>query len=288
MPILLSASRRWSALLDAKIQKVSEYTTRSSDVLRGILKQEGMTINTLGTQLGMDRSQALYDIDRGKTQTISTRMAEKILASFPHYSRSWLLSGEGEMLKHPTKDSSETAEATQKPHRAPQEVEAITSGSRVIQRLPIIPIEAQAGIGKGFLYDVDPSQDPEDIYDEFDSMEVVLERQVSDRYKLFRVKGDSMTDGSLSSICTGDVLLCREVFPEDWKLGLTNNRYPNVVIVIEEEGILIKQLIKHSKKNETISLHSINPKYNDFTVDLKNVRAFYYVERIVDRHMSQW
>ena len=32
-------------------------------VLRGILKQEGMTINTLGTQLGMDRSQALYDID---------------------------------------------------------------------------------------------------------------------------------------------------------------------------------------------------------------------------------
>jgi hypothetical protein len=257
-------------------------------VLRGILKQEGMTINTLGTQLGMDRSQALYDIDRGKTQTISTRMAEKILASFPHYSRSWLLSGEGEMLKHPTKASSETAEATQKPHRAPQEVEGIASGSRVIQRLPIIPIEAQAGIGKGFLYDVDPSQDPEDIYDEFDSMEVVLEREVSDRYKLFRVKGDSMTDGTLSSICTGDVLLCREVFPEDWKLGLTNNRYPNVVIVIEEEGILIKQLIKHSKKNETISLHSINPKYNDFTVDLKNVRAFYYVERIVDRHMSQW
>ena len=119
-------------------------------------------------------------------------------------------------------------------------------------------------------------------------MEVFLEREVSDRHKLFRVKGDSMMDGTLSSICAGDVLLCREVFPEDWKLGLTNNRYPNVVIVIEEEGILIKQLIKHSKKNETISLHSLNSTYKDLTIDLKKVRAFYYVERLIDRHLAQW
>ena len=225
-------------------------------------------------------SQALSGIEGYVTRNFVSAFNEAFGGIF---NEDYLLRGEGTLLKDAPAD-----EAPKKPHRAPQEVEAITSGSRVIQRLPIIPIEAQAGIGKGFLYDVDPSQDPEDIYDEFDSMEVVLEREVSDRYKLFRVKGDSMTDGSLSSICTGDVLLCREVFPEDWKLGLTNNRYPNVVIVIEEEGILIKRLIKHSKKNETISLHSINPKYNDFTVDLKNVRAFYYVERIVDRHMSQW
>ena len=199
------------------------------------------------------------------------------------FNEDYLLRGEGTLLKDAPAD-----EAPAKPHKAPHEVETIASGSRIIQTLPIIPIEAQAGIGKGFLYDKDPSQDPEEIYDEFDSMEVVLERETSDRYKLFRVKGDSMTDGTLNSICSGDVILCREVYPEDWKLGLTNNRFPNVVVVIEEEGILIKQLIKHSKKKETISLHSINPQYDDFTVDLKNVRAFYYVERIVDRSMSQW
>lgn len=211
-----------------------------------------------------------------------TSVIMKIKNAFPEVSVEWLLSGEGEMLK----DSAD--EAPQKPHKAPKEVEVVPDGSRIIQTLPIIPIEAQAGIGKGFLYDKDPSQDPEEIYDEFDSMEVVLERETSDRYKLFRVKGDSMTDGTLNSICSGDVILCREVYPEDWKLGLTNNRFPNVVVVIEEEGILIKRLIKHSKKKETISLHSINPQYEDFTVDLKNVRAFYYVERIVDRSMSQW
>ena len=215
--------------------------------------------------------------------TTSSMISRICMASDLPFSEDYLLRGEGTLLKDGTQD-----EAPTKPQRASNEVKTNTSGSRIILRLPIIPIEAKAGIGKGFLYDRDCSQDPDDIYDEFDSMEVFLEREVSDRYKLFRVKGDSMTDGTLSSICAGDVLLCREVFPEDWKLGLTNNRYPNVVIVIEEEGILIKQLIKHSKKNETISSRSLNSTYKDLTIDLKKVRAFYYVERLIDRHLAQW
>ena len=213
----------------------SEFTI-GKVVLRRILEQEGITISTLGTQLGMDRSQALYDIDKGKTQTISLKMAEKILTAFPHYSRSWILSGEGAMF----------ISSPQKPHSAFQEIKRRPLGSRIIQTLPVIPIEAKAGIGKGFLYDRDSAQDPDDIYDEFDSMEVFLEREVSDRYKLFRVKGDSMDDDTKRTICDGDVLLCREVYPEDWKYGLINTKFPNVIIVIEEEGILIKQLIKHS------------------------------------------
>lgn len=186
----------------------------------------------------------------------------------------------------PSEDT--TDEAPKNSQRASNEVKTNTSGSRIIQRLPIIPIEAKAGIGKGFLYDRDSSQDPDDIYDEFDSMEVFLEREVSDRYKLFRVRGDSMDDDTKRALCNGDVLLCREVYPEDWKYGLINTKFPNVIIVIEEEGILIKQLIKHSKKNETISLHSLNSTYKDLTIDLKKVRAFYYVERLIDRDLAQW
>lgn len=199
------------------------------------------------------------------------------------FNEDYLLRGEGTLLKDQPLDSQ-----APKPYRAPTVVEAVASGSRTIQRLPIIPIEAQAGIGKGFLYDRDQSQDPADVCAEYETMEVVLERETSDRYKLFRVKGDSMTDGSLRSICAGDVILCREVYPEDWSFGLINNRYPNVVVVIEEEGVLLKQLTKHDRKNGAISLHSLNSKYEDFTIDLSNVRAFYYVERIIDRSMSQW
>ena len=211
-----------------------------------------------------------------------TSVIMKIKNVFPEVSVEWLLSGEGEMIKD------DPNEAPQKPHRAPKEAEAVPAGSRTIQTLPIIPIEAQAGIGKGFLYDKDPSQDPDDVYDAFDTMEVVLERAVSDRYKLFRVKGDSMDDDSKRSVCDGDIVLCREVYPEDWQYGLINTKYPNVVVVIEEEGILLKQLTKHVKRNDTIHLHSLNSKYEDFAVNLKDVRAFFYVERIIDRSMSQW
>ena len=215
--------------------------------------------------------------------TTSSMISRICMASNLPFSEDYLLRGEGTLLKDGTQD-----EAPKKPQRTSNEVETNTSGSRIIQRLPIILIEAKAGIGKGFLYDRDCSQDPDDIYDEFDSMEVFLEREVSDRYKLFRVKGKSMDDDTQQALCNGDVLLCREVYPEDWKSGLINTKFPNVIIVIEEEGILIKQLIKHSKKNETISLRSLNSTYKDLTIDLKKVRAFYYVERLIDRDLAQW
>ena len=215
--------------------------------------------------------------------TTSSMISRICMASNLPFSEDYLLRGEGTLLKDRTQD-----EAPTKPQRASNEVETNTSSSRIIQRLPIIPIEAKAGIGKGFLYDRDSSQDPDDIYDEFDSMEVFLEREVSDRYKLFRVRGDSMDDDTKRALCNGDVLLCREVYPEDWKYGLINTKFPNVIIVIEEEGILIKQLIKHSKKNETISLHSLNSTYKGLTIELKKVRAFYYVERLIDRDLAQW
>lgn len=222
---------------------------------------------------------------RGDERYTTSSMVHRInSASGVTFSENYILMGVGELLADTPDDS---AEAPAKPHRAPKEVEVVPPGSRIVQRLPIIPIKAQAGVGKGFLYDRDESQDPEDVYEEFDTMEVALERGVSDRYKLFRVTGNSMDDDSKRSICDGDVVLCREVYPEDWGYGLINTKYPYVVIVIEDEGILIKELIKHSRKKNTITLHSLNSNYEDFTKSLRDIRAFFYVERI-DRSVQVW
>lgn len=226
-------------------------------------------------------SQALNGIEGYVTSNFVSAFNEAFGGIF---NEDYLLRGEGELLVC-TPDNS--AEDPEKPHRAPREVEFVPAGSRIVQRLPIIPIKAQAGIGKGFLYDRDESQDPEDVYEEFDTMEVALEREVSDRYKLFRVTGNSMDDDSKRSICDGDIVLCREVYPEDWGYGLINTKYPYVVIAIEEEGILIKELIKHSRKENSITLHSLNINYEDFTKSLRDVRAFFYVERI-DRSVQVW
>ena len=220
---------------------------------------------------------------KGDVRYTTSSMVQRISsASGIKFSEDYILRGEGSLLKE-----GEQEEVPQKPHRAPKEAEVVPAGSRIVQRLPIIPIKAQAGVGKGFLYDRDESQDPEDVYEEFDTMEVALDREVSDRYKLFRVTGNSMDDDSKRSICDGDIVLCREMYPEDWGYGLINTKYPYVVIVIEEEGILIKELIKHSRKENTITLHSLNSNYEDFTKSLSDVRAFFYVERI-DRSVQVW
>ena len=259
-----------------KLQNMNTVASRISALISHSVGDEHGRNKRFADKVGVTEFVVSNWVKRGAGMSVMM----KIKKAFPEVSIEWLMSGEGEMFK-------DSAEAPAKPHRAPKEVEVVPAGSRIVQRLPIIPIKAQAGVGKGFLYDRDESQDPEDVYEEFDTMEVALEREVSDRYKLFRVTGNSMDDDSKRSICDGDIVLCREVYPEDWGYGLINTKYPYVVIVIEEEGILIKELIKHSRKDNTITLHSLNSNYEDFTKSLSDVRAFFYVERI-DRSMQVW
>lgn len=272
-----SYNKSWNKQMDTPNPKFLLEAENYLRVLGKVHKREDIVKAT-----GKDKS-AVSKAFSGKERFLTAGFVSAFNEAFGGiFNEAYLLRGEGTLLKDGEQD-----EAPQKPYRAPHEVESVAQGSRTIQTLPIIPIEAQAGIGKGFLYDKDPSQDPEDVYDAFDTMEVVLERAVSDRYKLFRVKGDSMDDDSKRSVCEGDIVLCREVYPEDWQYGLINTKYPYVVIVIEEEGILIKELIKHSRKENTITLHSLNSNYEDFTKSLSDVRAFFYVERI-DRNMQVW
>ena len=166
------------------------------------------------------------------------------------------------------------------------EEEPSTLGSRTLLQLPIIPAMMEAGIGRGILYDREDVRDSEDVYAAYASMPVFLDREASHRYQLFCVRDDSMMDGTRDSLCIGDILLCREVLREDWTHGLIG-RYPNVVVVTEE-GILLRRLTKHDRKQETISLHSLNRGDEDRIIALQDVKAFFYVERLIERHLSQW
>lgn len=56
------------------------------------------TITALSKALGLKTPQAIYDIQSGKTQDISARLANKIFLVFPEINEEWVLSGEGEML----------------------------------------------------------------------------------------------------------------------------------------------------------------------------------------------
>ena len=224
-------------------------------------------------------SQALHGVDGYITSRFVAAFNEAFGGVF---NETYLLRGEGTLLSDPESSVSERelSEAC--------EEEPSTLGSRRILLLPVIPARMEAGIGRGILYDyyrVD-AQDLEDVYAAYASMPVFLDRETSHRYQLFCVRDDSMMDGTRHSLCIGDILLCREALREDWAHSLIG-RYSNVVVVTEE-GVLLRRLTKHDRKQETITLHSLNGGDEDHIISLQDVKAFFYVERLIERHLSQW
>lgn len=71
----------------------------ASEILKTIIEREGITYSALSKRMGLNRAQPIYDIRDGKVKRVSPNYADKILSAFPKYERTWLLTGEGEMLK---------------------------------------------------------------------------------------------------------------------------------------------------------------------------------------------
>ena len=70
-----------------------------ADIIYNILTHYQLNPKPFSEKIGLDRPQAIYDIQNGKTKNISAKMADKIISAFPEIDRSWLLTGEGNMLK---------------------------------------------------------------------------------------------------------------------------------------------------------------------------------------------
>lgn len=70
-----------------------------AEILDKILTYSGLNVKSLSEKIGLERPQALYDVQNGKTKRISSSMANRILSVFSEFNLNWLLTGEGEMLK---------------------------------------------------------------------------------------------------------------------------------------------------------------------------------------------
>ena len=77
------------------------------EVIIKLLDYSNLNVKQFSEKLGMKRGQAIYDIMSGKTRRISEKLANQIISEFPEINRSWLLTGEGEMLKDYSANSNE-------------------------------------------------------------------------------------------------------------------------------------------------------------------------------------
>lgn len=71
----------------------------ASDIINKLLIYSELNAKSFSEKIGLERPQAIYDILKGKTKSISLAMQDKILSVFPELNRTWLMTGEGEMLK---------------------------------------------------------------------------------------------------------------------------------------------------------------------------------------------
>lgn len=68
------------------------------EIIEMILEYIGMKASSFAKKLGYERPQRIYDIQKGKTRSISTDVADDIIKVFPLFNKVWLLTGVGEML----------------------------------------------------------------------------------------------------------------------------------------------------------------------------------------------
>ena len=180
---------------------------------------------------------------------------QSIIHAFPELNQDWLLTGEGEMLK-----------------QTPNAVEFHPTRQAGI---PLVSQYAQAGYLGGY-------RDPEYI-DTLPTVDFTPDREMTGNYLAFEVRGDSMDDGSKESYVEGEIVICREVEQDYWKDSRLFFNKRDFVIV-HKEGILIKRIIAHDTDRHLITIHSLNPLYQDRVIDLSEVvQIFSIVESRVQR-----
>ncbi|TWP23100.1 peptidase S24 [Apibacter muscae] len=186
---------------------------------------------------------------------IGHKALEQISEKYSEINKSWLLTGEGEMLKNVQfKDT-----------------EAKKVFMNIIQ-IPVVSQYAYAGYLGGF--------DDPGYMESLPTHPIPMDRELKGKYLFFEIKGDSMEDGSMESYREGDLALAREVYQEYWKYKLHIKRW-DFVIVHKTEGIIIKRIINHDIENGTITVHSLNSFYEDRILKLSDVAQLFNVVQIV-------
>lgn len=195
----------------------------------------------------------IYDLQKGKTKKISSGVANKIISEFPQYNLTWLLSGEGEMIK----ENSNTA-------RMLGGVYASTQGDDNVVMVDYVP-----GTATATFIEYVGSNNPE-------SYKIAVLKQygetIDKSYKVFEVIGESMSP----RIPNRAKILTKEISSQKWGVA------EGVVVVVFGDEVVVKRIINNDldTKNSLV-LSSDNPMYGERQVALADIRAMYKAIRII-------
>lgn len=169
---------------------------------------------------------------------------ENLFEKLPEINPEWLLTGKGSMLK----DSSIESIKSKKKDNQESIIPAKPTSPSDPRGIPLIPTSAMAGIFSG----------------EIQVLEYECERFVIPTFKdadfLIAIKGTSM----YPKYHSGDLVACKKL-PID-----TFFQWNKVYVLDTEQGALIKR-VKQGSNPQTLSIHSDNPNYPPFELDLTKI-----------------
>ena len=218
----------------------------TSERINKLLEYSGLSVNKFSEKIGVKTSQSIRDLLSGKTKGISHSVEDKILSCFTEIDRVWLLTGEGPMLKSSIGNQDEVK---------------VMQPSNVMM-VPLVSQYAHAGYMSGFA--------DSEYMESLPKVPFPMDEEHHGEYVCFEVRGDSMDDGMRHSYAQGDIVLCRNVDRLYWMKKLHYNSW-NAFVIVHKEGIVLKQIVAHDVERGIITVHSYNPYYEDFDIDLRDV-----------------
>ena len=127
--------------------------------------------------------------------------------------------------------------------------------------------KAKAGWSEGYYN--------EEYLEELPFVMIDSDENYKGKYLAFEVEGDSMEPDYLE----GDIVICREIQRHLWGSKLHYKDW-DFVIAHSTNGIMLKEITAHNVETGDITCHSLNPKYEDFVLNLHQVAHLYNVVEV--------
>ena len=211
-----------------------------------LIRYSGKNISEFSRFVGFKTPQAVRELLKGNTRTLSEAARLKIISAFPQVNEDWLLSGEGDMLKSAGIESEIIPTAKDNEENIPKRY--ITYE---------VPMAAMGGSLIGF--------DGEGVRKE-DCERIVS--PIADVDWAVPVCGDSMEP----EYPNGSKVFVRQINPRDFIA------WGNVFVLDTTNGLIIKMVVESDKK-DCVRCVSLNPsqRYAPFDVPMRSIRAMYRV-----------
>jgi len=227
--------------------------TTINERIQKLIEEYHLNPNSLATRLGVAGT-VIYNIIGERKSKPSFDLFQKIFQTFEDLNPHWLLTGEGPMRGRSTSpNTGGISTPTEK-------VFPIVVDNENTEQVSLVPIYAQAGYMRGF-------EDPDFIK----TLPISdMSPYENGTYRDFEIKGDSME----SYFFEKDIVRAKYLPEIYWNQRLHLGEL--FVIVHATEGVVFKQIIEHNLESGDLKLHSFNSYYNDYVVNVKDIRQLWY------------